>query len=107
MTWQQYGDLAFYACAVVSLVFVVVYMLLAPWWRTTTGRNIMAVMASVALTFCYFAYAIKEGGVPYGFYPIRAMLFTAVFLSIGWRIVILIRAQTGARKENNRVEELR
>jgi hypothetical protein len=102
LSWKQYGDFAFYACTVATVAFVIAYLVLAPWYRTTTGRNIMAVMGSVALAFVYFTVAIQQGGVPFGFYPIRALLFTFIFLSVGWRVIILVRAQVAAR---NREEQ--
>lgn len=104
MSWRQFGDFAFYACTVACVAFVLAYLVLAPWYRTTTGRNIMAVMSSMALAFVYFTLAIHSGGVPWGFYPIRAMLFTFIFLSVAWRVALLLRVQLAARKEKARVE---
>lgn len=98
MTWKEYGDLAYYGCAFAAGLFVLVYMTIAPWWRTMTGRNIMAVMFSVASTLIYFAFAIKNKGVPHGFYSVRAVLFSLLFLSLGWRLVILLRAQLGKKE---------
>lgn len=91
MTWKQYGDLAYYAATSVTMLFSIMYFLFAPWWKSVGGRNIMAVMGSVALVFGYFAWAIWYGRVPIGYHPIRAMLFTFVTLSIGWRVSILVR----------------
>ena len=93
MSWKEYGDVAFYGCALVTALFVVLYAVAAPWWRNLAGRNIMAVMGSVALAFVYFAWVISQGGVPGNFYPIRALLFTGIFLSIGWRVLLLIKHQ--------------
>jgi hypothetical protein len=107
LTWKLYGDIAFYGCSLSALLFVVLYAVLAPWWKTMTGRNIMAVMASLALGFCYFAFAINRGGVPHGFYPVRALVFTFIFLSVSWRVAILIKVQLDVRKEKQRVEEVR
>lgn len=91
MTWQTYGDVAFYACALVTMAFSLLYLTTAPWWTTSMGRNIMSVMGSVALAFSYFAFAIFSGGIPSGFQQIRAILFTGIALAVGWRIVILVR----------------
>lgn len=99
MNWKEYGDLAYYACTVAAAVFVVLYLLIAPWYKTATGRNIMAVMASMAGILVYFTWAIWHGSpLPFGFYPMRAVLFTALGLSLVWRVIILVRAQLAARR---------
>ena len=113
MGWKEFGDWAFLACAVVAVLFAVLYLFSAPWWTTPTGRNIMALMGSVALAFTYFAWVIQIGGVPYGFYPIRAMLFVGIATSIGWRVAILVKSHiipsltSGRRGERSNVEDSR
>lgn len=91
MDWKEIGDIAFYICTAITVVFSLMYLFLAPWWRTVTGRNIMAVMGTMALAFSYFSWAIAVGGVPEGFDAVRAFLFTLLALSVGWRTVIFIR----------------
>jgi hypothetical protein len=91
MSWKQYGDIAFYLCAFTAIAFALLYLGLAPWWKTVTGRNIMTVMGSLAVALGYFSWVIYIGGVPAGFYPMRALIFTAIAAAIGWRIVIFIR----------------
>lgn len=93
MNWKTAGDIAFYACTVVTAIFALLYLFFAPWWKTMTGRNIMAVMGSVAVAFGYFTWVIARGGVPTGFYPMRAVIFAAIAVAIGWRVLILIRHQ--------------
>lgn len=89
--WREFGDWAFFACAFITVLFAVLYLFLAPWWQTVTGRNIMSVMGSIAVAFAYFAWVIHLGGVPGYFWPMRAILFSGIALAIGWRIVIFIR----------------
>ena len=67
MSWRDVGDVAFYVAAGVTVTFALLYLLFAPWWKTVGGRNIMAVMGSVALAFAYFAWAIASKGIPAGF----------------------------------------
>jgi len=98
LSWKEYGDWVFYACAVVSVIFVLTYLVLAPWWRTSTGRNIMFVMGTLALAMVYFGIVIHSGGISAGFYPVRASLFSMMFIGITWRVVLLFRAQLGARR---------
>lgn len=95
--WRTMGTVSFYALAVASGLFCTLYLFLSPWWKTSTGRNIMALMGTLAASSCYFAWVIARGGVPAGFYPIRFMLFTGLFLAIAWRVVIFVRAQLLAR----------
>lgn len=91
MGWKAFGDIAFYACAISTATFALLYLFFAPWWRSETGRNIMAVMGSVALAFVYFAWVIALGGVPHAFYPIRALLFCGIASAVSWRVWILVR----------------
>jgi hypothetical protein len=91
VSWVEFGNIAFYSTTVVSVLFALLYMIFAPWWKTFAGRNIMAVMGSMAVAFGYFTWVINLGHVPPGFMPMRALIFTAIALSIGWRTVIFIR----------------
>lgn len=91
MSWKYIGDIAFYAATGITILFTVLYGFLAPWWETHTGRNIIAVMGSVAMAFSYFSWAIAVGGIPPGFDATRAFLFMSIGLAIGWRTVIFIR----------------
>jgi hypothetical protein len=91
VSWKEVGDVAFYAATGATVLFALLYLIFASWWKTLAGRNIMAVMGSVALAFGYFTWAIASDGVPVGFHPIRALLFAAIALSVSWRVWILIR----------------
>jgi hypothetical protein len=91
MSWKDIGDWAFYAATAITITFALLYGFLAPWWETVAGRNIIAVMGSVALAFGYFSWAISVGGIPPGFDMTRALLFIGIGAAIGWRTVIFIR----------------
>lgn len=91
MTWREVGDVAFYVAAGVTVSFALLYLLFAPWWKSVAGRNIMAVMGSVALAFAYFAWAIASKGIPKGFHEMRALLFMSIAAAIGWRTVIFMK----------------
>ena len=103
--WDTAGDVAFYGFAFSTVVFVVMYALFSPWRQTEVGRNIMAVMASLAATTAYFSLAVILGGVPWGFYQIRFFLFTACFLAVAWRVMILVRRQILARNDGRTKEQ--
>jgi hypothetical protein len=111
MTWQAIGDWAFYALAGVTVLFSLLYLVLAPWWKTVTGRNIMTVMGSLAFALGYFTWVILRDGVPEYFWPMRAFLFATLAASIGWRIVIFIRhhlvRSLRPEKERKNVENAR
>jgi hypothetical protein len=96
--WDVVGDYAFFGSAGAALLFVVLYAFLSPWWRTEAGRNIMAVMGTLAFAMVYFGWAIARGGIPEGFWPIRAMIFLGMFTSIMWRVILFIREQVMVKK---------
>lgn len=99
--WHTYGDWALLGAAITGAVFVLLYLVLSPWWKTTAGRNIMAVMGSLGIALAYFTWIVVVRGseVPVGFWPIRAVLFTAIGLAIGWRVIILLRSQVLTRRK--------
>jgi hypothetical protein len=103
LNWNLLGDAAFFLATAATLIFALLYGLLAPWWRTPAGRNIMAVMGAMALAFGYFTWAIAIGGPPPAFLPMRALIFVAIAASVTWRTVIfikhhIIRSLTGRRE---------
>jgi len=85
------GNVAFYVAAFSSALFAVLYLIFAPWWKTSAGRNIMAVMGVLALAFGYFSWAIAIGGPPPAFLPMRALLFIGIALAVSWRTLLFIR----------------
>lgn len=93
MNWKLVGDLGFWAATFATVLFSLLYLIFAPWWKSVAGRNIMAVMGSVAVAFGYFSWAIAIGHIPPGFWPMRAGIFVAIALAVTWRIVIFIRHQ--------------
>jgi hypothetical protein len=108
VSWIRLGDFAFYATTFVTILFSLSYFSLAPWWKTVAGRNIMAVMGSMAVAFGYFTWAIWLGHVPPGFEPMRALIFIAIGSSIAWRMVIFIRSHLirSLRAEKEQTNEL-
>jgi hypothetical protein len=108
VTWDLLGNIGFYGTTAVTILFSLLYLIFAPWWKTVTGRNIMAVMGSMALAFGYFAWVISIGHVPPGFLPMRAFIFWFIGASIGWRTVIFIRSHIipSLRAEKEKRNEL-
>jgi len=104
-SWRAFGDVAFLAVAASAGTFAILYLVLSPWWKTPAGRNIMAVMGILAAMAIYFAWVIHRGGVPTGFWPARAILFTAFAAAISWRVVIFVRAQVLARQNEKEKQD--
>lgn len=82
------------------MVFVGLYLALAGWWRTPMGRHIMAFMLSATVTVGVRVSKTFLGEWS-GYYTLRAMAFALVILTLGWRILLLIKAQI-ARYERRR-----
>jgi drug/metabolite transporter (DMT)-like permease len=91
LNWNVIGNGAFYVATASTVIFAILYLFLAPWWKTPAGRNIMAVMGAMGLAFGYFAWAIAIGGTPPAFVPMRAIIFIAIAASVTWRTVIFIK----------------
>lgn len=99
--WLQAGECAFYAFTTATVLFMILYGTLSPWWRTPTGRNIMTLMSSLGVAGVYFSWAYERGGpLPEGFYPVRFVIFFALFLAVSWRVVLFTREQILVRREN-------
>lgn len=99
MGWKLAGDIVFTIATIASVLFVAIYGLSAPFWRSETGRNLMGLMSGIAIMMVYFGWAIWSGGVPHGLYPMRAMLFTLLAYFLLRRLIILVREQLLSRKE--------
>ncbi|MDK1473590.1 hypothetical protein QNO07_09180 [Streptomyces sp. 549] len=54
LDWARWMNVsASTALALSALVFVVVYHVLAPWWRSAAGRHLMAVAVTLGLLGAY------------------------------------------------------
>lgn len=92
--------------AVLAWTFVVLYHVLAPWWRSEIGRNLMTLAASMALVLTLSIVRMIGGAsldTPW-FQVVRLAVFAGVPVALGWRTVILIRVQrrTPGRHTNGR-----
>ena len=94
-TWALVGTF------LASFIFVVVYWIIAPWWRSEVGRHLMSFEASMALITAYLV-AVNFGWLDprTGQYYVRLVIYGVLFLLVLWRISILIRAQ-----RRNRIHE--
>lgn len=85
------------------LVFMATYHILAPWWRTETGRNLMA-MAACLLGWSVLRVASGIFGptpTPPPTWPlqdlVRLILYTAMLVVVVHRWVLLLRVQAAPR----------
>lgn len=100
MTGQQIvGNGLLILTTVLAWLFVVMYHLSAPWWRSEAGRNLMSMMAVIAAVLSLSAVRIAAGaGVDEGWFVwLRTGVFAGTPFVIGWRTWMLWRVQYKGR----------
>ncbi|MET9445466.1 hypothetical protein [Streptomyces sp. NPDC006610] len=88
--------LAFLACA----TFAVVYHAKAPWWRSTTGWNLMGFAGAVGL-LCLYTVLITlwpEGCTAVILRSVRTAVVLAIIILMIQRTAMVIRIQHEPRK---------
>lgn len=98
---QLISDVLLISSALLANLFVVLYHLLTPWWRTDVGRNLQVFMIITAALLDLSAIRLAgDASLDTGWFVwIRLGVFACLPVVIGWRIWILIRLQYQARKE--------
>jgi hypothetical protein len=82
-----------------AVVFAVTYHLLAPWWRSQIGQNLMTMTGGVALLLLLgVARTVLAPGAPavdayFGQSVLVLLAFLALGVAFWWRWVLLIRQQ--------------
>ena len=90
------GNLGVFAGAASASLFVVVYWLTAPWWKSQEGWHLMAFTGCLGLTLDYSSWRIVTSQVHLqsaGVEVVRAAVFLAVGGLLVWRLVMLYHAQ--------------
>lgn len=88
-----------------AVVFGATYHLLAPWWRSQVGQNLMTMTGGVALllTLGVLQMILAPGTPPvdayFGHSTLRLLAFIALGVAFWWRWVLLIRAQVPRRHD--------
>lgn len=87
-----------------SVGFIVLYTLVARWWRSALGRNLVAFDSALSLTLLpavlHHAFGVSSAlSEPFAWFTLAA--FAAVPCVIVWRAVILLRAQLGGLHEDD------
>jgi hypothetical protein len=105
MTWQQfvadYGQIITTVAFFAAIAFIILYTVLAAWWRSSLGRSIVALDAAVALTVApsvlHFLFGVTSlQSETFAYFTLGA--FTCIPLIIVWRGWMLWRLQVGSRK---------
>jgi hypothetical protein len=96
-TYETINYWASMYASVACLAFVIAYSVLAPWWKTSTGRMVMMLvggLAGLAALTLIFAHYKDANTVR----AIRAGLVTLVGTSLWWQVGAVIKVQTRRRK---------
>lgn len=101
---RSIGDVGFAVAAVSANLFVLLYAMAAPWWKTPFGRHLFLFMAAVALVF--------NSAVANIFFPdwegrwvLRAIVYPLMGVAMLWRVIILIDVQIVTPWREKRREE--
>lgn len=87
---QTVGNVLAVVTAVPATLSVLVYARV-PWWRSATGRHLMAFMVALACTFNLAALRILWE--PSWFQAVRVGVFVLVPVVLWWRLWMLVREQ--------------
>lgn len=83
-----------------SVAFVVLYSLLAPWWRSQVGRAMVSLDAALALTLLpsvlHYAVGLNLAHPFFAWYDFASLL--AVAGVTVWRTVVMVRIQLAGRR---------
>lgn len=81
------------ATAAGSVLFVILYAALAPFYRSQSGWNLMSFMLVVAVMVTLSLYFRFSGGRAPEW--VAVLTWGAAAVCIWWRVAILLRAQLG------------
>jgi hypothetical protein len=90
--------------AILPAVLSVVVYGRVPWWRSTTGRQLMAMMFSIAviLTFAGIGLWYRNEG---WFQLLRIAVFGLFVITMYWQLVLLVKAQWRGRDSRHDTRE--
>lgn len=94
-----------YAVAFTSLAFVVVYSILAPWWKSEEGRNVASFVGVIAALSCYIASVLWLGAEYVNRDLFRVGTWAAVWLAVVRLFVLMVRRQVQARRARRHPEK--
>lgn len=90
-----------YAICGASILFIVLYTVLAPWWRNPVGRSIVGFDAALTLTLLPTALhdllGLNLAHPVFAWYDL-ASLWAVAGVTV-WRTVVMVRVQLAGRRE--------
>jgi uncharacterized membrane protein HdeD (DUF308 family) len=89
--WQVLITLA----ALSGLAFVVTYAVLAPWWRSAVGWNLMTMAGALTVAFGMIATRAWVGPLPLWVWVVVVLLITVALIQ---RTVLLVVEHRRARR---------
>jgi hypothetical protein len=100
-TYETINYWASMYASIACIAFVIAYSVLAPWWKTSTGRMIMMLvggLAGLAILSIAF-YQIRDADT---IRAIRSVLVIAVGTALWWQAAAVVRVQIQRRREKRR-----
>ena len=95
----DFDEAALLFAAANSVVFVVVYTLVAPWWRHEVGRAIVAFDAAIFLALLpsslHYLAGVNLRSTFWPWYYGASLLATGLITA--WRAVVVVRLQRSSR----------
>lgn len=99
MNIEAIADVLVVASAFLAAMFVILYHVLTPWWKTSVGRNLQVFMALTAILLIMSTVRIfGDASLDAGWFAWMRLSILAGFpLAIGQRIWLLLRFQIRER----------
>lgn len=91
------GTFVFFAAVAGANIFLILYTVLARWWRNPMGRHLFSFMLVMALALNYIVVQLVWPEAPYRMH-VRFFLYLALASVIWWRIIILINVQLRGKR---------
>jgi hypothetical protein len=92
------GTVLVWVSTVEAVGFVVLYHMVAPWWRTSVGRSVMGLLSVIAVILLLSGIRMALGGDTLVFAWIRLVVFAGLPVVIAQRTLLLIRLQLHTRR---------
>lgn len=95
----DFDEAAILFAAAMTVLFLVVYTLVAPWWRRSTGRGVVAFDAAVFLALLpsalHYLLGVNLVNAFFAWYYGCSLLSAGLITA--WRTVVVVRVQRSSR----------
>lgn len=100
---EFYGDFLITVAAVVATASVVMHAMV-PWTKTSMGRHIMSYLVALAILFdlTFIDNVMLHGPDPLWFEILQLVMFTALPVTMAWRLWIQWQVRPGRRLPVNK-----